>query len=41
MFLAALAAPGKSVINNADSIFRRYPDLIEQYTALGANLSKE
>ena len=41
MFLSALAAPGKSVINNADSIFRRYPDLIEQYTKLGANLSKE
>ncbi|MEI6462285.1 MAG: UDP-N-acetylglucosamine 1-carboxyvinyltransferase [bacterium] len=41
MFLCCLAANGKSVINNVDSIYRRFPELVEQYTSLGAKLEKE
>ncbi|MEI6887450.1 MAG: UDP-N-acetylglucosamine 1-carboxyvinyltransferase [bacterium] len=41
MFLCCLAANGKSVINNVDSIYRRFPELVEQYASLGAKLEKE
>lgn len=41
IFLCCLAAEGKSTINNVDSIYRRFPELVEQYGALGAKLEKE
>ena len=38
MFLAALAAKGVTIIQNADALLRRYPDLVEKYTSLGAKV---
>lgn len=38
MFLAALAADGETIIENASSLLRRYPDLVEKYTSLGADV---
>ena len=40
LFLCALAAKGESVINNADTLFRRYPELIDQFKALGADIER-
>jgi UDP-N-acetylglucosamine 1-carboxyvinyltransferase len=34
MMLAALAAPGKSILLECDSLFRRYPNIVEQLNAL-------
>lgn len=36
--LAALAARGQTIINNADSIFRRYPDIIKKLQDLGVDI---
>lgn len=41
MVLAALSAKGKSVLLECDSIFRRYPDLVEQFNAIGADIVLE
>lgn len=38
MFLAALAAEGETIIYGADSLLRRYPDLVEKYQSLGAEV---
>lgn len=39
LFIAALSAPGTTtLVDNDDSLIRRYPDLIEKYTALGAKV---
>jgi UDP-N-acetylglucosamine 1-carboxyvinyltransferase len=38
MVLAALAADGKSELLECDSIFRRYPNIVEQFTKLGAKM---
>lgn len=38
-FLAALAAKGTTTLNNADIISRRYPDIIDTYRALGADIT--
>ncbi len=38
MVLAALAADGETIIYGADSLLRRYPDLVEKYRSLGADM---
>ena len=38
MLLAALAADGMSSLNAITPLFRRFPNFIEQFTALGADL---
>jgi UDP-N-acetylglucosamine 1-carboxyvinyltransferase len=38
IFLAALAAEGETIIYGADSLLRRYPDLVEKYQSLGAQV---
>lgn len=38
MVLAALVAEGETIIYGADSLLRRYPDLVEKYKSLGANM---
>ena len=41
LFLFALGAEGKTeLIDPYDSLIRRYPDLVEKYTKLGANAKK-
>lgn len=41
LFLAALSADGETILDDAeDSLLRRYPNLIENYKKLGANVSK-
>jgi UDP-N-acetylglucosamine 1-carboxyvinyltransferase len=39
--LAALAAKGTSTINNSEIISRRYPDVIDTFRSLGANIVSE
>jgi len=41
LFLCALSAEGKTVLKNADSLFRRYGDIIEKFKALGADIRIE
>ena len=41
MMLAALAAPGQSALLECDSLFRRYPNIVEQFNALGADVRLE
>lgn len=38
IFLAALADPVETVINNANFLKRRYPTIVEDYIKLGANI---
>ena len=38
LVLAGLVAKGKTIIQNADIIFRRFPDLIESYQKIGASI---
>jgi UDP-N-acetylglucosamine 1-carboxyvinyltransferase len=41
LFLAALAAEGTTILEDAeDSLMRRYPDLLENYRKLGADIVK-
>ncbi|MCS7317772.1 MAG: UDP-N-acetylglucosamine 1-carboxyvinyltransferase [Candidatus Dojkabacteria bacterium] len=40
LFLAGLIAEGTTIIENADIIFRRFPDIITTYNKLGAKVSK-
>jgi UDP-N-acetylglucosamine 1-carboxyvinyltransferase len=41
LFLAALSADGTTILEDRDdSLLRRYPDLIEKYTSLGAKVEK-
>lgn len=41
LFLAALSADGTTILEDRDdSLLRRYPDLIEKYTSLGAQVEK-
>lgn len=41
LFLAALSAEGTTILEDAeDSLMRRYPDLLENYQKLGANIVK-
>jgi UDP-N-acetylglucosamine 1-carboxyvinyltransferase len=41
LFIAALGAEGTTILDDAeDSLLRRYPNLIEKYTKLGAKISK-
>lgn len=40
IILAALAAPGVTTITNAEMISRRFPNLIENLTSLGAKIEK-
>jgi len=41
LVLAGLVAKGKTIIQNADIIFRRFPDLIQSYQKLGASIWQE
>lgn len=41
MIIAALSAPGQSVLLECDSVFRRYPNIAEQFNSLGADISIE
>jgi len=41
LILAGLVAKGKTIIQNADIIFRRFPDLIQSYQKLGASIWQE
>ncbi len=41
LLLAGLSAQGKTVITNADMITRRYPDIIETFKTLGADIRLE
>lgn len=41
VILAALAAEGKTVIENADALYRRYPEIIETLKGLGADIEVE
>ena len=38
--LAALAAEGETIIRNADIVSRRFPDIIEKLSSLGAEIEK-
>lgn len=38
LFLCALSADGKSTLKNAESLFRRYGDIIEKFKFLGADV---
>ncbi len=38
LLLAALAADGTTTINAINPLFRRFPNFVEQFTALGAEL---
>lgn len=38
LLMAALAAPGTSTLNAVSPLFRRFPNFVEQYNALGADL---
>lgn len=40
LIIAALAAEGETILNNVDHIFRRYPDILEEFTSLGAKIEK-
>lgn len=41
LFLAALAAEGETILEDRnDSLLRRYPNLVEVYNALGANIER-
>src|SRR3990167_8088208 len=41
LFLAALSAEGETILEDRDdSLLRRYPDLIEKYKSLGAQVSR-
>lgn len=40
LVLAGLSASGKTIIKNAEIIFRRYPDLLERLKGLGARIGK-
>ena len=41
LFLAALSAKGETVLEDrSDSLLRRYPDLVEVYTSLGAKIER-
>ncbi|MEO6729116.1 MAG: UDP-N-acetylglucosamine 1-carboxyvinyltransferase [Candidatus Dojkabacteria bacterium] len=40
LVLAALAAKGKTTIDNADIIYRRFPEIVQTLSALGAKISK-
>ena len=37
--IAAICAKGKSVIHNADTIFRGYEDICEKLTAIGVDIT--
>ena len=39
MFIAGLAAKGETVIEDAEAICRRYPDIVETFGKLGADVS--
>lgn len=41
MMLAALSAKGESVLLECESLFRRYPDIVEQFSALWADIRLE
>ena len=38
LMLAALAAPWRSVLNAVTPLFRRFPDFVEKFTSLGAEM---
>lgn len=38
LLMAALSAPGTSTLNAVSPLFRRFPNFVEQYNALGADL---
>lgn len=39
LFIAALSADGETILEDrSDSLIRRYPNILEQYTQLGANI---
>jgi UDP-N-acetylglucosamine 1-carboxyvinyltransferase len=38
IFLLALSDPVETIINNAEYLLRRYPNIIKDYTKLGANI---
>lgn len=41
LFLVALAAEGETILEDRDdSLLRRYPDLLEKYTSLGAQITR-
>ncbi|USN55233.1 MAG: hypothetical protein H6765_01140 [Candidatus Peribacteria bacterium] len=39
MLMATLAAPGTSTLNAITPLFRRFPNFVEQFNALGADLT--
>jgi UDP-N-acetylglucosamine 1-carboxyvinyltransferase len=41
LLLCCLCAEGKSVLNNADPLFRRFSDIIEKFKSLGADIRFE
>ncbi|MFW5720052.1 MAG: UDP-N-acetylglucosamine 1-carboxyvinyltransferase [Candidatus Dojkabacteria bacterium] len=41
LLLCCLSAEGKSTLNNAEPLFRRFSDLIDQFSSLGADIVKE
>lgn len=41
LLLCCLSAEGKSVLNNAEPLFRRYGDIIEKFQKLGADITLE
>lgn len=40
MFLAGLCAQGTTIIENADIIYRRFPEIIQTFKSLGARIEK-
>jgi UDP-N-acetylglucosamine 1-carboxyvinyltransferase len=38
LIIAALAAEGETTLNNVDHVFRRYPDILTEFTSLGAKM---
>jgi UDP-N-acetylglucosamine 1-carboxyvinyltransferase len=41
LFIAALSAKGESTLLQCDSLFRRYPNIVEQFNKLGADVRIE
>lgn len=41
LIIAALSAKGESVLLECDSVFRRYPNIAEQFNNLGADIRVE
>lgn len=41
MILAGLSAEGTTTVSNADIIYRRFPEIIQTFKSLGANIEKD